>query len=141
MRIKGSTILLLGLLFAQVNFAQMADCTLGLGGKDTEVIIKVFHLNEEQKSQLDMWVAEYQLSSRLIQEEVDQLLESHPQKTPEDLEKLAVKYNTLKTKLFNISRAYDQQLIALFDQRQYGVYLELCNEVNRKPISKSANEH
>ena len=52
-----------------------------------------------------------------------------------------MKYNTLKTKLFNISRAYDQQLIALFDQRQYGVYLELCNEVNRKPISKSANEH
>lgn len=139
MRIGVSTSLLLGLLFTSLSYAQMADCTLGLGGKDTEVIIQVFQLNGEQRSQLDMWVAEYQKSSRLIQEEVDQLLASHPQKSPEDLQKMAIKYNDLKGKLSGISRNYDQKLIALFNERQYEVYLELCNEVNRRPMPRTTN--
>ena len=140
MRIRGLIFLLFGMLYTNVQMAQVPDCTLGLGGKDTEIIIQVFHLNKEQKAKLDMWVAEYQLSSRLIQEEVDQLLASHPQKTPEDLQQMAMKYDTLKARLFGISKGYDKKLIALFDQRQYEVYLELCNEVNRRPMPGSTNE-
>ncbi len=140
MRRKTLTLLLFGLCCINLGYTQAADCTLGLGGKDTEVIIQVFQLNGEQQVKLDMWVAEYQLSSRLIQEEIDQLLASHPQKTPEDLHNMAQKYNTLKTKLFGISRGYDRKLIGLFNQQQYEVYLKLCNEVNRKPMLGTASE-
>ena len=139
MRIRVSTILLLGLLFTNLSYAQMEDCTLGLGGKDTEVIIQVFQIKGDQRSKLDMWVAEYQKSSRLIQEEVDQLLASHPQKSAEDLQKMAIKYNALKGKLSGISRKYDQKLIALFKERQYEVYLDLCNEVNRRAMPRTTN--
>ena len=140
MRIQLPLFLLPGLLFFNSLGAQLADCTLGLGGKDTEVIVQVFKLNGEQTSKLDMWVAEYQKTSRIIQEEVDQLLASHPQKTPEDLQKLAVKFNTLKTKLQGVSKRYDQKLVTLFNPQQYEVYLQLCNEVNRKPMRRSAKE-
>ena len=140
MRIQALTILLLGLLFIKVGYTQTADCTLGLGGKDTEVIKQVFQLSAAQKAQLDTWVVEYRTTSRSIQEEVDQLLASHPQKTPEDLEKMAMKYDTLKAELFGISKGYDQKLLALFNERQYQVYLELCNEVSRKPMRRARKE-
>ena len=123
------------LLFPNLQFGQMQDCTLGLGNKDTEVIFKVFKLNEEQQALAEAMAAEYRTNSRLIQDQVDQLFDSHPQQTPEDLQKMAQKFDSLKVQLTSMSRNYDRKLVGLFDQKQYEVYLQLCNEVMRKPLA------
>ncbi|MDC6352508.1 hypothetical protein PP178_13185 [Zeaxanthinibacter sp. PT1] len=41
--------------------SQEQDCTLGIGGKDTSLIVQVFQLNKEQQLKLEEWSGEYQL--------------------------------------------------------------------------------
>lgn len=135
MRYQLLGLLCVGLLLPKMVFGQLQDCTLGIGNKDTEVIFQVFKLNEEQKVLAEALAAEYQKDSRFIQEQVDELFESHPQGTPEDLQKMARKFDSLKVQLIDMSRSYDQKLVSLFDQKQYEVYLQLCNEVRRKPLA------
>ncbi|MCE2612722.1 hypothetical protein LVD13_07040 [Flavobacteriaceae bacterium D16] len=135
MRYQVFGLLCVGLLFPNLHFGQLQDCTLGIGNKDTEVIFQVFKLNEEQKVIAEALASEYQKDSRLIQEQVDDLFESHPQQTPEDLQKMAKKFDSLKIRLIDMSRSYDQKLVSLFDQKQFEVYLQLCNEVRRKPLT------
>lgn len=122
------------------GYGQSTSCTLGLGGKDTEVILQVFQLSAEQQAQTDAWVADYRMRSRVIQEGADSLLRSHPQNTPEDLQKLALRYNALKTELVELSEGYDRKLISIFNEKQYALYLELCEEVNRRPFSSAILE-
>ena len=135
MRYQVFGLLCAGLLIPNLHFGQLQDCTLGIGNKDTEVIFQVFKLNEEQKVIAEALASEYQKDSRLIQEQVDDLFESHPQQTPEDLQKMAKKFDSLKIRLIDMSRSYDQKLVSLFDQKQFEVYLQLCNEVRRKPLT------
>ena len=135
---------LLGLLFAglflpSLLYGQLQDCTLGLGNKDTEVIFQVFKLNDEQRALAEALAAEYKTNSRLIQDQVDHLFESHPQRTQEDLQRMAKKFDSLKIQLTSMSRNYDQKLVGLFDQKQYEVYLQLCKEVMRRPLAPSQN--
>lgn len=128
------------LLLPNLNFGQLQDCTLGLGNKDTDVIFKVFKLSDEQKILAEALASEYRTNSRLIQDQVDQLFESHPQRTQEDLQRMAQKFDSLKIQLTSMSRSYDQKLVGLFDQKQYEVYLQLCNEVMRRPLRPSQNQ-
>lgn len=139
MRYQVLSLLFAAMLIPSLLFGQLQDCTLGIGNKDTEVIFKVFKLNEEQMALAEALASEYQKSSRLIQEQVDQLFESHPQRTPEDLQKMAQKFDSLKVELTSMSRSYDRKLVGLFDQKQYEVYLQLCNEVMRKPLTPPEN--
>ena len=119
MRYRVMGLLCVGLLLPRMFFGQLQDCTLGIGNKDTEVIFQVFKLNEEQKVLAEALAAEYQKDSRLIQEQVDELFESHPQGTPDDLQKMARKFDSLKVQLIDMSRSYDQKLVSLFNQKQY----------------------
>ena len=139
MNIRGLYLLCAVWLLPNINYGQLQDCTLGLGNKDTDVIFKVFKLSEEQQALAEAMAAEYRTNSRLIQDEVDLLFESHPQRTPEDLQRMAQKFDSLKIQLTAMSRSYDQKLVGLFNQKQYEVYLQLCNEVMRKPLAPSGN--
>ena len=139
MNIRGLYLLCAVLLLPSLNYGQLQDCTLGLGNKDTDVIFKVFKLSEEQQALAEAMAAEYRTNSRLIQDEVDLLFESHPQRTPEDLQRMAQKFDSLKIQLTAMSRSYDEKLVGLFNQKQYEVYLQLCNEVMRKPLAPSRN--
>ncbi len=121
----------LGALF--VN-AQDRDCMLGLGGSSAETIIQVFQLNEEQIQKMDEWTAELKLSNKGYQEEITQLFDTHPQSKTEDLEALATKYKVLKDKILANTKEYDQQLLKLFNPKQYDRYLELCATANRIPF-------
>ena len=135
MRYLRMVLLCSALLMPLMHFGQLQPCTLGIGTGDTEVIMQVFKLNEEQKLKAEEWAAEYQQHSRLIEEEVAQLFKSHPQQSPKELQDMALKYDSLRAHLVGISRGYDQKLIGLFDQRQYEVYVKLCNEVIRRPLT------
>ncbi|MCW5517545.1 hypothetical protein [Muriicola sp. Z0-33] len=130
--------LIMAALFTGINAsAQLPDCTLSIGGKDTAVLIQVFQLNEEQKNTMEMWIGELQTQNKLIEDEIKVLLEKHPQSTQEDLETLAKKYKVLKDKMLAISKGYDSKLLGLFNPKQYQRYAELCNEALRKPITPS----
>ncbi|MEL6918539.1 MAG: hypothetical protein AAFO99_12505 [Bacteroidota bacterium] len=126
-----SLLLVFGLLFV-TGSAQ--ECTLDIGGKNTETIIKIFQLNEEQIGKMEMWQGELDIKTKDIEDQIRQLMEKHPQKTPEDLTLFAKKYDALKDQMVNTSKAYDTKLIAIFNERQYQRYVDLCIEALRTPI-------
>lgn len=120
--------------FTLSSFAQLMDCTLGIGGKDTETIIKVFQLNEEQLVQMEGWIQELKKSNEVIQEQIDDLLEKHPQSNPEELETLAQKFKPLRAQILSNSKKCDQKLLGIFNENQYRRYISLCGEALRKPL-------
>ncbi len=110
------------------------DCTLGIGGKDTETIIKVFQLSDEQIGKMEGWSAELEIENRQIEEQIQELFDTHPQNTPEELTLLATKYKVLQEKMVNVSKAYDKKLLATFNEKQYKLYANLCEEAFRQPM-------
>ncbi|GGD56890.1 hypothetical protein [Muriicola marianensis] len=123
-------------LFALYSFeisAQSGDCMLGIGGNDTETIIQVFQLSEEQIGKMEEWRAELALANKIYQDEIRQLFDTHPQSTDEELQALANKYRVLKDKVLDNAREYDIRMLKIFNPRQYDRYLELCASAQRVP--------
>ena len=136
----GNTALLLILFFGGYAYGQLPDCTLGVGGKDTEILKQVFQMNQEQINSLDQWAGELQTANKLKQDEIEQLLATHPQSTEEDLILLAEKYKALQAQMVATARAFDQKLLGIFNPKQYERYVALCNEALREPIIPLAPE-
>ncbi len=113
---------------------QGQDCTLGLGGSDSGVIVQVFQLNEEQQSKMQGWEGELQRYHEGMADKIRQLFDTHPQNTTEELQQLASKYRVLKDEIVATAVAYDRKLLAIFNQRQYQRYQELCQEAGRQPM-------
>ncbi len=134
MKLRNFGIFLWTFIFSVGCMAQSEDCTLGIGGKDSNVIIQVFQLSAEQKVQMEAWAAEFKIQTGEIKAQIQQLFDTHPQKSQEDLEKLSQKYKVLKDKLVESSRGFDKKLISLFNPRQYERYISLCNEAGRRPM-------
>ncbi|MBT8283443.1 MAG: hypothetical protein KJO86_06865 [Muriicola sp.] len=113
--------------------AQESDCMLGLGGSNTETIVQVFQLNEEQIGQLKEWQAELSMTNKVYQEDIRILFDTHPQSTTKELEELANKYRVLKDQILENARAYDIKMLKLFNPKQYERYIELCASARRIP--------
>ena len=120
--------------FTTLSFGQLQDCTLDMGGQDSELIIKIFQLNEEQIGKMEAWRAELDIKNRLLQDQIAWLFDNHPQGTEEDLVNLSKKYNVLQRQIVSNSRTYDQMLLGAFNERQYERYIVLCSEAMRKPL-------
>lgn len=110
------------------------DCTLDIGGKNKETIIKVFQLNEEQIEKMEAWRAELKIERQHIEDKMKVLLNDHPQESQEDLNTLAKKFDILKEEVLTASKSYDKKLIAIFNERQYQRYANLCHEAIRTPL-------
>lgn len=110
------------------------DCTLDVGGANTDVIVSVFQLNANQTAKLESLKGDYVVQQKTLQEELESLLEKHPQSTPEELTILGEKYAVLQQNLVSLSKSTDKELLQIFNERQYNRYLELCREAIRKPI-------
>lgn len=124
------------LLFCAIftTVGQTADCTLGIGGKDTETIIKVFQLSAEQLVLMEGWIQELEKSNEKIEEQIDHLLDEHPQSNEEELQTLAEKFKVLRAEIIANSKICDQKLIGIFNENQYKRYIALCNEAIRRPL-------
>lgn len=124
------------LLFCAIftTVGQTADCTLGIGGKDTETIIKVFQLSAEQLVLMEGWIQELEKSNEKIEEQIDHLLDEHPQSNEEELQTLAEKFKVLRTEIIANSKICDQKLVGIFNENQYKRYIDLCNEAIRRPL-------
>ncbi|HMB64427.1 MAG TPA: hypothetical protein VKN36_15210 [Eudoraea sp.] len=114
--------------------AQLPDCTLGLGGKDTEVLSQVFQLNDEQLNSMELLIGELQTGNKVLEDQIKELLNNHPQSTEEELITLAEKYKVLKDQMVAMSITYDRKLLGLFNERQYQRYVSLCKEAFRQPL-------
>lgn len=117
------------------GFGQTADCTLGIGGKDTETIIKVFQLSAEQLVQMEGWILELKKSNEKIEEQINHLLDDHPQSNEEELQTLAEKFKVLRTEIITNSKICDQKLVGIFNENQYKRYIALCEEAVRIPLT------
>ncbi len=111
------------------------ECILGIGGKDAETLVKVFQMNEEQSQKLETLRAELEVETRLIEDEIKLLFDTHPQSTPEELTTLADKYKKLEAKMARTSYSYDKKLLQIFNAKQYERYSSLCKEASRTPIA------
>ena len=129
---KMTLILFLIISYASMH-AQNAECMLGIGGKNTETIVQVFQLNEEQIQKMEAWRAELAVANKAYQEEIDLLFDTHPQGSLEELEALATKYRKLKDQIMDNARAYDIRMLKIFNPKQYERYLELCASAQRNP--------
>lgn len=116
------------------SFGQAEDCTLGIGGKDTETIIKVFQLDDEQLVKMEAWIQELKKANEVIEEQIDVLLEKHPQSNEEELQVLAEKFKPLRAQIIANSKIYDQKLVGILNEKQYQRYISLCTEAIRRPL-------
>ncbi|TMM53229.1 hypothetical protein FEE95_19365 [Maribacter algarum] len=110
------------------------DCTLDVGGKNSEMLIKVFQMNAEQITKMEALRAELQIETKVVEDEIQKLFDNHPQSTPDELTTLSEKYKVLQQKIVLASKATDKMLLSSFNEKQYNRYLELCYEAIRKPI-------
>ncbi|MFK7813919.1 MAG: hypothetical protein AB8B59_15595 [Maribacter sp.] len=120
------------LLFSFWGNAQ--DCTLDIGGKNTDILIRVFQMNADQINKMETLRAELDIETKIIEDEIQKLFDNHPQSTPDELTTLANKYKVMQEKIVMASRATDKLLLTEFNEKQYDRYLELCYEAVRKPI-------
>ncbi len=114
--------------------AKAQDCTLDIGGKNSEVVMTIFQLNDTQKATMEVLKGELEITNRGLEDEIQKLFDTHPQSTQEELITLADKYKALKQKIVNASWEADEELLATFNSKQYQRYLDLCEEALRKPI-------
>lgn len=110
------------------------ECALGIGGRDTDLIILVFQLSEAQQEQLHAWIEALEAENAEIQQKALELLDTHPQSTSEELEVLGRKYQEYKEMMLANALRYDRLLLGTFNDLQYERYAELCHEVQRSPM-------
>ena len=116
------------------SFGSAQDCTLDIGGKNTDLLVDVFQMSSEQVTQMEAWRAALEIETKAIEEDIQKLFNEHPQSTPAELTTLAEKYKVLQQKIVATSKATDKKLLAIFNEKQYDRYLVLCNEAFRTPI-------
>ncbi|MFH6602005.1 hypothetical protein ACEZ3G_00840 [Maribacter algicola] len=114
--------------------ASAQSCTLDIGGKNIDLIVKVFQLNEKQVTAMEEIRAELEVTSKAIKDDIQKLFDQHPQSSPEQLTTLAEKYKMLQQKLIDASYESDKKLLVMFNERQYERYLSLCVEALLDPI-------
>lgn len=123
------------------SYAQ-EDCYLGIGGKDDVIIAEVFELTEEQTENLKNWGAELKFRNEIFELKANNLLKNHAQASPEDLLKMSYNYKALLDSMAANMRLLDKRMLGTFTNKQYNVYIMLCNQLSRSPIytSRSVNE-
>ncbi|NNE78138.1 MAG: hypothetical protein HKN31_13830 [Pricia sp.] len=111
------------------------ECTLDLGGKNAETIIRIFQLNDSQITKMETLQADLEVKTKIVEDEIEKLLSEHPQSKEADLITLGDKYKVLQQKIVDACWESDKMLLSTFNVRQYERYLILCKEAFRRPIS------
>ncbi|MGA9239504.1 hypothetical protein [Robiginitalea sp.] len=114
------------------------DCPVGLGGTDPQQIAKVFEFDTTQEQRMLNWVDSLEQKNAPLQLELDELLASHPQQTPEQLTAMGQKYEEIKEKMVRNSLFYDRLLLGIFRPAQYRKYAELCAELDLYPLEPTS---
>lgn len=111
------------------------NCTLDIGGKNTETMITVFQLNEGQVATMETLQRLLAVETGHLEEQIEKLLAEHPQSTQEELIKMAEKYKVLQQEIVTVSYESDKKFLSEFNAKQYERYLQLCRAAIRRPIA------
>jgi len=116
-----------------VEVRSQADCVLGVGITDNETLVTVFQMNEMQQENLTNFEAELKYRNEILNNQLKNITERHPQSTPTELAQLASKYKAVMDSMQVIQTFTDKKLLRLFNEKQYELYLSLCKEASRSP--------
>mgnify|MGYP001086064542 CR=1 FL=1 len=115
------------------NLYSQADCILGVGVTDDSIISDIFQLNEMQHKKLVSFSAELKYRNELLNNELQNVKERHPQRTVTELRQLADKYKGVMDSMGMVQKVIDKRMLALFNSNQYELYLSLCKKALRSP--------
>lgn len=120
------------IIFSTTLMAQ-EDCVLGVGFTDDAILVDVFQMNEIQQQQLADFKGELKHRNKILNAKLEDITTRHPQSTVEELTELADKYNGIMDSMRQAQAVIDKKVLAIFNQKQYDLYLSLCKEANRTP--------
>ncbi len=110
------------------------DCYLGVGGPDNQTITEVFQLDSVQQEQLANLGAELNYRNQLLAQRAEYLLDLHAQSSPEDLLVMSFEYRQVIDSMHTNMRMIDKKMLSLFNDKQYNMYIKLCNQAMSSPI-------
>ncbi len=111
-----------------------ADCVLGVGLTDDATLIEVFQMNGMQQEKLANLGAELKYRNELLNDQLENVMKRHPQSNATELRQLADKYKGVVDSMAIIQTMIDKRVLALFNEKQYELYLSLCAEASRSPF-------
>jgi hypothetical protein len=114
-------------------FAQ-ADCILGVGVTADSALVSVFQLNALQMDRLTSYSEEVKYRQGILDNKLENIQKRNPQSNVSELSKLATDYNIIMDSMALVQIMIDKRLLALFNERQYTLYRNLCREVSRSPL-------
>jgi hypothetical protein len=89
---------------------------------------------------MESWIQELNKANEVIEEQIDVLLEKHPQSNKEELQAMAEKFKPLRAQIIANSKIYDQKLVGILNENQYLRYINLCNEALRVPLKRLSSK-
>ncbi|TDT47461.1 hypothetical protein CLV90_1537 [Maribacter spongiicola] len=119
------------LLFANVN--AQADCILGVGVTNDSIISDIFQLNEMQREKLESFSGEIKYRNDVLSNELENVKNRHPQSSVKELQQLADEYKSVMDSMGRVQKMIDKRMLALFNSKQYDLYLSLCKNASRSP--------
>ncbi len=131
-----STTFIISVLFfilSSKSFAQ-ADCILGVGVTADSALVSVFQLNTSQIDKLTSYSEEVKYRQGILDNKLENIQKRNPQSNFSELSKLATDYNIIMDSMALVQTLIDKRLLALFNEKQYTLYRNLCREASRSPL-------
>lgn len=122
------------LILVSFSVRSQADCLLGVGITENDSLVDIFQMNDFQKKQLVNLAAELKYRNEILNVQLENIYERHPQSTVEELNQLALKYRGVMDSMVSIQTMVDKKVLSLLNPKQYKLYLDLCNEASRSPF-------
>ena len=110
-----------------------ADCVLGVGVTNDSIISEIFQLNEMQHEKLVSFSAELKYRNDVLNNELQNVKERHPQSSETELRQLAGKYKSVMDSMGRVQAMIDKRMLTLFNSKQYELYQSLCKQAYRSP--------
>lgn len=126
-------ITVLFLILSSKSFAQ-ADCILGVGVTADSALVSVFQLNTSQIDKLTSYSEEVKYRQGILDNKLENIQKRNPQSNFSELSKLATDYNIIMDSMALVQTMIDKRLLALFNEKQYTLYRNLCREASRSPL-------
>ena len=120
-------------ILVSVRVNSQADCVLGVGITNDSIISEIFQLNEMQKEKLTSFSAELKYRNDVLNNELQNVKERHPQSSETELRQLADKYKSVMDSMGRVQAMIDKRMLTLFNSKQYELYQSLCKQAYRSP--------
>lgn len=130
---KFKNLVWLAFIMVSVNVNSQADCILGVGVTNDSIISDIFQFNEMQHEKLVSFSAELKYRNEILNNELRNVKERHPQSNETELRQLAEKYKKVMDSMGRVQSMIDKRMLTLFNPKQYELYQSLCKEAYRSP--------